>query len=276
MCDRATWLAVVEASWRLGDRLLPLTAPNLRGDDVAELQTALGRLGFDCGRVDGICGPSTVRAVAEFQRNCGLPADGVCGTDTVRALHVLLRQTGTGPGVAAVREVELLSSSSRVLSELRVVVGQFGGMSALARQVSHALRQRGATVTPTDEPDASSQAATANRYGANVYVGFEARSDGPSTLTYYSVPGFESFGGRTLASRLGRALTTALPEVRFEVRGARLPVLRETKMPAIHGALGPVHLITDHTPTIATAVVDALSAWATTPAHATGEIPVVR
>ena len=36
-----------------------LTAPNLRGEDVAELQRILARLGFDCGRVDGIYGPDT-------------------------------------------------------------------------------------------------------------------------------------------------------------------------------------------------------------------------
>ena len=37
-CDEGTWLAIVEASWRLGDRLLMLAAPNLRGDDVVDLQ----------------------------------------------------------------------------------------------------------------------------------------------------------------------------------------------------------------------------------------------
>jgi N-acetylmuramoyl-L-alanine amidase len=34
-CDEGTWLALVEAGWSLGDRLLLLTAPHLRGDDVA-------------------------------------------------------------------------------------------------------------------------------------------------------------------------------------------------------------------------------------------------
>ena len=88
----------MEASWRLGDRVLVLTAPNMRGDDVAELQGTLGRLGFDCGRVDGILGPATVHAVEVFQRNCGILVDGVCGPVTVRALELLVRQSGTGPG----------------------------------------------------------------------------------------------------------------------------------------------------------------------------------
>ena len=176
-CDEPTWTALVEASYQLGDRLLVLSAPNMRGDDVADLQSVLARLGFDCGRVDGILGPTTASALEDFQRNCGLTPDGVCGAETVRALDVLGRQSGTGPGVAALREFEALSGSCRRLGDLRVVIGQFGGMSSLTRQVTHALRQRGATVTATDEPDAPAQAATANRFAATVYVGFEARAE---------------------------------------------------------------------------------------------------
>src|SRR5437899_1852251 len=48
-----TWRELVEASWRLGNRSLYLRAPQLRGDDVRELQERLGALGFDVGRIDG-------------------------------------------------------------------------------------------------------------------------------------------------------------------------------------------------------------------------------
>ena len=51
-CDADTWRVLVEASWKFGDRLLLHVAPNLRGDDVTELQATLARLGFDSGRVD--------------------------------------------------------------------------------------------------------------------------------------------------------------------------------------------------------------------------------
>jgi N-acetylmuramoyl-L-alanine amidase len=269
VCDHATWLALVEASWRLGDRILVLSAPNQRGDDVGELQAALGRIGFDCGRVDGIFGPATHRAVAEFQRNCGLPVDGACGSDTVRALDVLARQTGSGPGVAALRELEALTSSHRTLADLRVVVGQFGGLSALTRQLTHALRHRSATVTPTDEPDASAQAAAANRFAATVYVGFEARSDGGSTICYYAVPSFESVGGRSLAHHLERMFSKEVPAVPVTVTGTRLPVLRETRMPAVLCALGPVQQVVDATPAIVIGVVEALERWAIAPLSTT-------
>ena len=113
-CDEQTWTALVEASWKLGDRLLFLTSPNLRGDDVAELQSRLGRLGFDCGRVDGILGPSTARALEEFQSNCGTarrrrlrPRHGPHADDDEladrrrsRASPLSANASGCGPGSA--------------------------------------------------------------------------------------------------------------------------------------------------------------------------------
>ena len=40
-CDEATWISLVEASWRLGERSLRLIAPYLRGDDVARAKPIL-------------------------------------------------------------------------------------------------------------------------------------------------------------------------------------------------------------------------------------------
>ncbi|MDO9173706.1 MAG: peptidoglycan-binding protein, partial [Actinomycetota bacterium] len=126
VCDEHAWTALVEASWKLGDRVLLLTSPNMRGDDVGELQSRLARLGFDCGRVDGIFGPRTARAVEDLQSNCGITADGVAGTETLRVLLRVSSQTGSGPGVAAVRERERLRAGFESVANCRVVLGQFG------------------------------------------------------------------------------------------------------------------------------------------------------
>lgn len=85
----ATWSALVDATFRLGDRLLYLKFPYLHGADVRVLQGALNALGFACGRPDGIFGAFTERAVREFQANVGLPADGIAGADTVHAVERL-------------------------------------------------------------------------------------------------------------------------------------------------------------------------------------------
>ncbi len=260
-CDEHTWLALVEAGWRLGDRLLVLAAPQLRGDDIAELQDALNQLGFDCGRPDGIFGPATMRALEDFQRNGGLTADGVCGPHTIRTLELLRRQTGSGPGVASVREALMTHTS---LVTLRIVVGQFGGLSSITRSVTRALRASGATVMSTDEYEAGAQAAAANRFGANVYVGFEARPDERSLISYFAVPTFESIGGRALATQIAAGWRSPLLPVP-EVRGMRLPVLRETRMPAVLCSLGPVRAAVDATDAVTEAVVGALTTWTSAP-----------
>ncbi len=260
LCDEQTWIALVEASWKLGDRLLFLTSPNLRGDDVAELQSRLGRLGFDCGRVDGILGPSTARALEEFQSNCGTTPDGVCGNDTVRTLTVMTSQTGAGPGIAAVRERERLRAGLGSVAECRIVIGQYGGLSALTRTLSRELRTRGATVMSLDEPDAVTQATAANYFAADVYLGFESATDPAATVQFYSVPTFESAGGRSLAEQIAQHLQ-CVDELEPEVRGMRLPMLRETRMPAVQCVIGPVRVAIDAGPAIAAAIVGAVEQW---------------
>ena len=262
-CDEATWLALVEASWRLGDRPLRLVAPYQRGDDVQALQTLLGKLGFDCGRTDGIFGPITSRALARFQRDCGLLVDSVCNPETVRALEVNSARSGSGPGVASIREVERLGAIVPSLRDLRVVIGQFGGLAPLAHHVATALRQRSANVVVVGELDPSWQASAANRHRADVYIGFEARADDHSTVSFYATPGFESAGGRSLAARIAGSVGAVLGPV--AATGMRLSVLRETKMTAVVCALGPVHDVIDGTERVTTAVVEALGGWAAAP-----------
>ena len=88
--DQRTWSALVDASFRLGDRTLYLRMPYFHGHDVRELQQALATLGFACGDLDGIFGAFTETALRKFQVNMGLPADGIAGSYTyaaIRSLH---------------------------------------------------------------------------------------------------------------------------------------------------------------------------------------------
>ncbi len=237
----------------------------MRGDDVGTLQGLLGRLGFDCGRVDGIFGPATAGALAAFQRDCGLDVDGVCGPLTVRALEVNGARTGSGPGMAAMRELEQLGTVGASFRELRLVVGQFGGLGALSRHVAQGLRQAGAKVITVDELDPSIHAAAANRHLATAYLGFEPRAEHEVTLAYYATAGFQSAGGRTLAERLAAAFSGVDALVPARATGMRLPVLRETRMTAVVCSLGPVQRVVDAGPAVSGAVVDAVAMWAASP-----------
>jgi N-acetylmuramoyl-L-alanine amidase len=262
VCDEATWSALVEASYALGDRVLYHRSPNLRGDDVAEIQARLGRLGFDAGRVDGIFGPLTAQALEEFQRNVGLRPDGICGHETLQALHRLGDRSGGGPSIAAVREQEWLRHSPRTLAGRRIVVGQLGSLSTLARNVSRRLRGSGAVVIDADEPDQSAHAAAANRFGADLYVGL-GTTETTTVLAYYATEGFESTGGRHLATLLLKGIGPVLAEAR--VQGMRLPVLRETRMPAVLCELGPVADVVAAAPRLASAITKAVTCWVETP-----------
>ena len=69
--DGKTWAALVDASYHLGDRTLYLRMPYFHGNDVAELQNALGALGFACGGADGIFGAYTEDALRTFGSRLG-------------------------------------------------------------------------------------------------------------------------------------------------------------------------------------------------------------
>ncbi len=259
VCDEVTWVALVEAGWGLGDRLLKLASPNMRGDDISALQAELGRLGFDAGRVDGIFGMRTATGLLEFQRSCGMPGDGVCGPESLRFLTRLGRQSGQGPGVSALREAERLRDLPRII-ECRVVIGQFGGLSSLTRAVARAVRGLGADAVLVDEPDVFAQAEAANRFHAHAYLGFEGSLRDNSSVFYYAVPAFSSSAGRALAEQVAQRTTRYLVHPPA-VEGTRLPVLRETRMPAVSCRLGPIRSVVDEAHALADAVAEALVAW---------------
>lgn len=87
--DDKVWATLVDAGFHLGDRTLFLRMPYFHGNDVVELQRALGALGFACGAEDGIFGAYTESALRKFQMNMGLFSDGIAGAFTYAALRNL-------------------------------------------------------------------------------------------------------------------------------------------------------------------------------------------
>jgi N-acetylmuramoyl-L-alanine amidase len=265
ICGPQSWAAVVEAGYRSGDRLLYHRRPMLRGDDVADLQRRLCALGFDTGRVDGIFGPDTEQALRDFQRNAGLTTDGVCGRDTLATLARLGSRTAGGATVAEVRQrTALEGSAGGGLHGRLIAVGEHGGLDALVHAVSHQLSDRGAAVLPIQHPDSSTHAQRCNEGGAAAYLGFELHDEPTLEAAYFAAPGFTSVGGRRLAELLMEHLPVAIP-VQGCSSGMRLPVLRETRMPAVRLVLGPPSTVVNGLDTVATAVAEAVEAWTATP-----------
>ncbi len=265
ICDQLTWSALVEAGHRLGDRLVYLRAPMLRGDDVSEIQLRLGALGFDAGRVDGIFGPQTERALKDFQRNCGLTVDGVAGPDAVGAMRRLSPRVEAPVPGAGVRERERLRRAPKALGDRRIVVGECGGLGVIATALAKVIQEAGAMVAVLEHPDPSVQASEANAFDADAYVGLEIDVAGPCRTAYYATAGFESAGGHRLADLVTDAIRSNLDISTADPRGVRLPVLRETRMTAVLCSLGPAEAIVESSAPLAQTLAYALSAWASSP-----------
>jgi N-acetylmuramoyl-L-alanine amidase len=252
----------VEAGRRLGDRFLYRRTPSLRGDDVAELQQRLSALGFDTGQVDGIFGDLTSAALGEFQRNVGIPVDGIAGASTVSELLRFGSRHDDTELVASVRDRERLRQAPRTLADRRVSIGEEGGLDATVASLRRLLVHEGASVTTHHHPDGSIQASEANAGDAEVYIGLRLDSAGPHCSTaYYAGYRYSSPGGRRLAELMQGTLTTSLSLPDGGSRGMSLPLLRETRMPAVICEIGPATVVVEQSTTIARAIVEALAEW---------------
>ena len=254
-----TWQELVEASHTLGDRTLYLRYPLVRGDDVRALQARLNLLGFDPGREDGIFGESTDRALRDFQSNVGLPADGILGAATLDALK-RLRPVARSPGRAEVREGEALLHLDVGIDGAPIAVdaghggrdsgavGSSGLTEAavayqLAQAFAEALSARGASpVLLRDahtDPPTSERAKAANEAGARALVAIHLNSHTDPTAEgssayYYGREGWSSQAGHRLAELLQEELTSGLGLKDGRTHPKSLPLLRETRMPAVH------------------------------------------
>jgi N-acetylmuramoyl-L-alanine amidase len=260
--DRFTWDQLIEAGYRLGDRLLYLRSPHTRGDDVAELQARLSSLGFHSGRVDGIFGERTAEAVAEFQRNVGLPDDGRVGPQTLEELGRLDARSDLLAAVASLKEEEALRSAPHHLSGLRIGLGHGGDAGPFLDPLRRLLTRRNAAVVPLAHPEESRLAAIAN--AAEVHVLLVLRPDPHLTgarLAYYASYRWESPGGRSLAERAADELNDPLKPAAVTAAGMAIPLLRETRMPTVLCELGPIPEMLRRTPAIAEALSRALQEW---------------
>jgi len=239
-----TWRTLVDAGFRLGDRLLYRRVPMMRGDDVAELQRRLDALGFDTGNVDGIFGPNTLRALLDFQHNRGMPEDGIAGPAVIAELDLMRRATDK-PGRKTVREHEWLQRLPRSIVGLRLYVdagcrdeeessnawrAALGAVRYFGERGAYPILSRSVDTAPPERL----RARRANRVDAAIVVSFVAEP----------TPGVYHFQSPLSVSAAGRAIAVAIAdELGVPVGGRATPMLKETRSPAVvvaHPALDGV------------------------------------
>ena len=131
--DIPCWSALVDASYKLGDRTLYLRMPNFHGADVQALQRALNVLGFACGEDDGYFGPHTEAALQQFQENVGLFADGMAFQDTYAYINRLHHVWEGKPSVTEAESRIGFARAANVLERFQIAVI---GEDPIARSVA--------------------------------------------------------------------------------------------------------------------------------------------
>ena len=258
--DHVTIEILIEATFKLGNRQLYLQSPMLKGDDVFELQTQLGKLGFDVGRIDGIFGPQTVKALIDFQKNFGLIEDGIAGHETIRNLQNIKNKETPDTQISKIKEIEHLRNKSTDLGSRRLVIGHFGNSATLANATARMLRKKGAKVIDLNNPDEEVQARTANGFEAEMYLGFNIENNSQFLISYFKTKNSQSEGGLRLASQCSKEMDKVLQK-KAETQGMQIPILRATRMPAIMCSLGPIEEVIKNTDEIAHAFAKAISNW---------------
>jgi N-acetylmuramoyl-L-alanine amidase len=246
--DDITWTQLIEAGWRLGDRLLYLVKPYLRGDDVAELQVRLSQLGFDPGRVDGVFGPLLDRALRDFQRNCGVDANG---TLTQRTL-IELRRVSPSSDRTLVHEARDEAGFDVSPRGPLVVWGASPLVAAIARLVPGSDFD-----APRAQWTVERVAAYANSVKAAGVVSLAHHDEWNGIhLHYWSSYRSYSRRGEQLASAIANTISLNEVAQRVEITGMALPILRETQMTTLHIEHGD--LTPDEMNQLAIAISDAV------------------
>lgn len=256
-----TWRTLVDAGFRLGDRILYYRIPMLHGEDVATLQRDLNALGFDAGNVDGIFGPETLRAVMDFQENRRLAEDGIAGSEVLSELALMVRATQK-MGRDVIRERVWMSALPRSLAGQRIMLDPFCRDALEAEQswaaaaaAARAMRDLGAVTVLSRSRDSRPaerlRASQANRIAADLIVAFALPQTDVAAVFYFASALSHSEAGSAIAGFVARRLG-------IEAAGRSMPILTETRAPAI------VISVPRLDATLGRAVVRSLETWFST------------
>ena len=280
-----TYAALGSARWKLGDRVLAhYPGALLTGDDIADLQQQLIELGYRVSRVDHVFGITTEQAVRSFQHECGLRVDGVCGPATLRALLQLSARRVVGGQPHHLRDIVAIAAAGPRLLGKRIVLdpghgGADPGVVAdgvraaditwdLATRLEGRLQALGVTTWLTRGPSNGGtddeRAAFANRVDADLLLSIQIdgtvspRPNGASAY-YYGTTTSVSWIGERLADLALREIVARTGLLNGRAHAKTWSLLRLTRMPAVRIDAGYLTSATDRAKLLDPLTRDALA-----------------
>lgn len=92
-------LLIVGVSFAVTSYLLPQSNPvvayTATTSENKAIQKKLKQLGYYKGKIDGIIGYQSLKAIKKFQKDYGLKVDGIVGKNTAKALGITISSTST-------------------------------------------------------------------------------------------------------------------------------------------------------------------------------------
>jgi len=263
--NEITSRSLEEARFKLGDRVLSFNSSSvMRGDDVSNLQDRLIQMGFNCGKVDGVFGANTERAVKEFQKSVGITSDGKCGPATLISLMRLVK-TVSGGAPNQLRESVKHSVRSPALANKVIVIdpswgGEFTGESAngvveseivfdLAQRLEGRLIALGVNVVLTrsanNSPLEIDRIKVANSVNADLVIALKVDSykneNANGVATYFygrEDKGVRSVVGERFANLIQREICARTDLLNCQTHAKSWDLLRLTVAPTVRIDLG--------------------------------------
>ncbi|MEF9934998.1 MAG: peptidoglycan-binding protein [Clostridium sp.] len=225
-------------------RVIKVTSPLMRGEDIKSVQRKLNYLGYNAGTADGVYGNTTKEAVIQFQLSKNLTADGVVGPATWKALFGSSASGGNngiiGSVTGNIRKVFIdpghggtdPGAEGNGLVEKTVAL-------SIAKKIGNILVSKGISVTYSREGDTyltlSERAQKANSWGADLFVSIHCNSfnsssaAGTECYTYANASEYT----KCLSKNISSSISSALNVSNRGHKEANFAVLRLTNMPAV-------------------------------------------
>ena len=248
--DEITLRALDEARWKLGDRVLSLASPPMRGDDVAALQSQLSEMGFNCGRVDGIFGIDSEVAVMEFQKSVGVKVDGRCGPATIMSM-LRLKKIVSGGAPIQLRDAAARAERGPALAGKVIVIDPSDSPDIfdLTQRLEGRLIALGVNVfltrTLASAPREVERIAIANAASADLVISLRQdryiNESAHGVATYYygsDSHGVHSIVGERFATLVQREICARTDLLNCRIHAKTWDLLRLTKSPTVRIDLG--------------------------------------